>query len=263
MADLSLRERLQPSLLDRLVDDERLLTVFDVTTAAHELQRLGIAASDFLQILGTQGLRPADPEHPGPRHAVEGDALAWSCVAPSGRVSLAQLKAFTLKPPGAPQGVALQSFCTIEARNVLNRGVETTERRLLSMRRLREYVCRDLVTLLNAISLDTNDDLTRYPHVRESVVNFGMHSLAGTSVVAVDTVKTALAIEEAIRRFEPRLRKVRVTPEVARDRADGHALSFKIDAELWGQPAVQHLVLRTRIDTDSGNVSVSEAGAGG
>lgn len=267
MADLSLRERLQPSLLDRLVDDERLLTTFEVTTSARELQRLGIAPAEFLQLLATQGLRPADPEHPGPRkRAVEGDTLvdelAWSCVAPTGRVSPAQLKSFILKPPGAPQGVALQSFCAIDARNVLNRGVETADRRLLSMRRLREYVCRDLVTLLNAISLDTSDDLTRYPQVRDSVLNFGMHSLAGTSVVAVDTLKTAQAIEEAIKRFEPRLRKVRVTPEVARDRADGHALGFKIDAELWGQPAVQHLVLRTRIDTDSGNVSVSEAGAG-
>ena len=164
-------------------------------------------------------------------------------------------------PPGAPQGVMLQSFCTVEARNVLNEGTESAERRLLSMRRMREYVCRDLTALLNAISLDTSDDLTRYPQVRESVVNFGMPSLAGVAVVSVDPLKTAAIIEEAIQRFEPRLRKVRVTPEPPRDRADGHAVSFKIDADLWGQPASQHLILRTRIDTDSGNVSVADAGA--
>jgi type VI secretion system protein ImpF len=262
MADLSLRERLQPSLLDRLVDDERLLTAFELSVSVTELQRMGIPEGDFTQILAAQGLRPADSETSGPRRSPDGGSLTWTYLAPSGRVSLAQLKSCVLKPPGAPQGLMLQSFCTIEARSVLNEGFEPAERRLLSMRRLREYVCRDLAALLNAISLNTSDDLTRYPHVQQSVLNFGMPSLAGVAVVSVDPLQTAAAIEEAINRFEPRLRKVRVTPEPPRDRADGHALSFKIDAELWGQPAAQHLVLRTRIDTDSGNVSVTEAGAG-
>ncbi len=262
MADLSLRERLQPSLLDRLVDDERLLTLFELTTSARELQRLAIAERDFTQLLNAQGLRAADPEHPGPEKSPDGDALRWICLAPAGKVSLAQVKGLVLKPPGAPAGVTVQSFCTLDARNVLNEGIEPAERRLLSMRRLREYVCRDLVALLNATSLETSDDLARYPYVRDSVLNFGMPSLAGASVVAVDPIETAATIEQIINRFEPRLRKVRVTPEPARDRADGHALSFKIDAELWGQPAAQQLVLRTRIDTDSGNVSITEAVAG-
>jgi type VI secretion system protein ImpF len=262
MADLSLRERLQPSLLDRLADDERLLTLFELTVRVAELRRLGIAERDLTQLLTGQGLRAADPEHSGPKPGPEADTLCWSRFAPTGQVSLAQLKGSLLKPPGAPQGVMLQSFCTVEARNVLNESVETAERRLVSMRRLREYVCRDLAALLNAMSLESSDDLTRYPDVQSSVLNFGMPSLAGTAVVAVDPLKTATVIEQAIGRFEPRLRKVRVTPEPARDRADGHALSFKIDAELWGQPVAQHLILRTRIDMDSGNGSVAEAGAG-
>jgi type VI secretion system protein ImpF len=260
MADLSLRERLQPSLMDRLLDDERLLTLFEVTCAAGELGRLGIPASDLGQILFTQGLRPVDPERPGPEKSADGATLVWSCLASSGRVSPAQLKCLVLKPPAAPQGVMLQSFCTVEARNVLNDSVEAADRRLLPMRQLREHVCRDLAALLNAVNLESTDDLTRYPQVRESVVNFGMPSLAGVAVVSIDPLKTAATIEKAINRFEPRLRKVRVTPEPARDRSEGHALAFRIDAELWGQPTSQHLVLRTRIDTDSGNVSVTDAG---
>ncbi len=262
MADLSLRERLQPSLLDRLLDDERLLTLFELSALARDLHRLGIATNAVTQILHAQGLRPIDPEHPEPATGADGEQLTWSCVAPSGRVSLAQLKSLLLKPSGAPQGVLLQSFCTVEARNVPNESIETSDRRLLSMRRLREYVCRDLAALLNAISLDATDDLDRYPYVSESVVNYGMPSLAGMAAVSIDQRKIAATIETVIQRFEPRLRKVRVMPEPPGDRADGHALSFKIDAELWGQPASQHLVLRTRIDTDSGNVSVADAGAG-
>ena len=43
MAVLSLRDRLQPALLDRLIDDERLVTVFYVSVRRDELQRLGLA----------------------------------------------------------------------------------------------------------------------------------------------------------------------------------------------------------------------------
>ena len=36
-------------------------------------------------------------------------------------------------------------------------------------------------------------------------------------------------------------------------------LSFKIDAELWGQPVAQHQVVRTSIDVDTGDVRISDA----
>jgi predicted component of type VI protein secretion system len=39
-----------------------------------------------------------------------------------------------------------------------------------------------------------------------------------------------------------------------------HVLAFRIEAQLWGQPAAQHLVLRTSVDVDSGSVAVAEGG---
>jgi predicted component of type VI protein secretion system len=41
-----------------------------------------------------------------------------------------------------------------------------------------------------------------------------------------------------------------------------HVLAFRIEAQLWGQPMPQQLVLRTSIDVDSGRVSVADSGAG-
>ena len=38
MAELSLRERLQPALFDRLIDDERFLTLFELAVRTEELQ---------------------------------------------------------------------------------------------------------------------------------------------------------------------------------------------------------------------------------
>jgi type VI secretion system protein ImpF len=259
MAELSLRERLQPSLLDRLVDEERLLTCFDLGVSRPELVRLQLGEVELAQILSAHGLHPLErSESPGVDAGAE--ELHFTATVPSGRVSLAQLKALIIKPPGAPQGLALSSFCRLEGRNVLNESVERADRFMLSARQLREYVCRDLAALLNAVSLGSADDLARYPQVERSVLNYGMSSLAGVAATSVDPQKIAASIELAIKRFEPRLRKVHVVPDVPGSRGEGNALSFRIDAELWGQPAAQLLTVRTRIDTDSGHVSVSDGG---
>lgn len=262
MAELSLRERLQPALLDRLADDERFLTVFQVESSRAELARLKLAERDWLDILFAQGLRPVEDADGGTAIIQGEDKLQWLLFVPTGRLSPAQLKGLVLKPPGAPQGIAVQEFCRIETRNVPNAMIESSQQRVVSMRRLRECVLRDVASLLNALNLETQVDLERYPHVQRSVLNYGMHSLAGLSAAAVDPVKTAAGIEDAIRRYEPRLRRVRVAPERREGPQEGHQLSFRIDAELWGQPMPQQLVLRTRIETDTGNVTVSDSGAG-
>ncbi len=259
MAQLSLRERLQPALFDRLIDDERLLTRYEFAFKRSELQRLGIPERDLTGILTAQGLRPTDDD--ASAAASDATTLRLTLTAPGGRVSLVQLKALVLKPPGKPTGAPLQSFCEITARNVVNHSTESGELRAVSMRRLRDYVCRDLGSLLNCASLDAVVDLSAYPNVQGSVVNFGMPSLAGRTARTVDPQQIAGTIEAAIRRFEPRLSAVRVQAEMSEEGHETHVLAFRIEAQLWGQPVPQQLVLRTSIDIDSGNVSVSESGA--
>jgi type VI secretion system protein ImpF len=77
----------------------------------------------------------------------------------------------------------------------------------------------------------------------------------------VDPQQIATAIELAIRRFEPRLSGLRVTAETSQEGNETHVLSFRIEAQLWGQPMPQQLVLRTSIDVDTGSVSVADSGA--
>ena len=57
MAELSLRDRLQPALLDRLTDDERLVTVYRVTLDPARLAEHGVNEQDVERELGMQGLR--------------------------------------------------------------------------------------------------------------------------------------------------------------------------------------------------------------
>jgi len=164
------------------------------------------------------------------------------------------------KDAAAKAGVALQTLCEIAARNVVNHSAETGELKAVSMRRLREYVCRDLSALLNCASLEAVVDLSAHPYVQSSVLNFGMPSLAGRSARSVDPQQIAATIEADVRRFEPRLSGVRVAAEVGEEGNETHVLAFRIDAQLWGQPVPQQLVLRTRIDVDSGNVTLADSG---
>ncbi|HTE39757.1 MAG TPA: type VI secretion system baseplate subunit TssE [Steroidobacteraceae bacterium] len=257
MAELSLKERLQPALLDRLIDESRYITTFRLTIERAQLARLGIVVKDLLAILSSQGLRP-DDDDPIPTASGEGP-LTLTLLAASATVSPAQLKAFVIRPPGAPQGVTLQSFSQIESFTDINAKPESADKRMISMRRLRESVQRDLGWLLNSSSLDTTEDLTPFPEVTTSVINYGMPSFAGTALHSIDPQETARRIQEAIEAFEPRLSKVQVVTEGEGDKHDSMTLSFRIEGELWGQPMAQHVVLHTRIDVETGDVRLGES----
>jgi type VI secretion system protein ImpF len=258
MTDLGLRERLQPSLLDRLIDEERLLTLFEVTLARSRLRGLGIPERDLRALLLAQGLAAGPPAAPDEE---EGELLLLHFWAPSGRIGKAQLNALVLRPPGgATDGVTLQQLCEIQARNVVNQTAESPEQHQAVALRLREIVSRDIGLLLNADPMETVVALEGLPRVRQSVLNFGFPSTVGKYASAVRVQELARRIEEVLRAFEPRLSRVRVTPDDGRQQAEVHEVSLRIDAELWGQPAPFQVVLHTRIDVESGKASVSDIG---
>jgi type VI secretion system protein ImpF len=259
MADLGLRERLQPSLIDRLIDEERLLTLFELTFARPRLRELGVLERDLRALLLAQGLAAGPPA--GPHEEGKGGSLRLCFWAPNGRVGVAQLSALVIRPPGAPEGVALQQLCEIEARNVVNETVETADQRLAIARRLREIVSRDIGLLLNAAPMETVVDLEAVPRVRQSVLNFGLPSPTGRYASSVSRQELSSQIEAVIRCFEPRLSRVRVTPDTEREQAEMHEVSLRIDAQLWGQPAPFQVVLHTSIDIESGKASVSDLGS--
>jgi type VI secretion system protein ImpF len=259
MAELGLREQLQPGLLDRLLDDERFVTLIQVCARGAELERLRLKPSELGEILKARGLKPL-PSKFGHGAKLEADEQEFWFSSPGRSVGLQQLKESTLRPPGAPAGVTLQSFCRVHAHAVLNSQLEALDRGAFNMRKLRESVFRDLRWLLNSMSLDTTEELSRYPYVERSVLNYGIPALAGKAVSSIDARLTAERITLAIRNFEPRLSKVRVTPEKRAMGNNEFALEFKIEAELWGQPAPQQLLMTTRIDLDTGQVSVAEGG---
>ena len=139
---------------------------------------------------------------------------------------------------------------------------ESRDRRVLSLPRLREAVLRDLAWLLNTTHYEVVEELTNYPHVARSVLNYGVPELTGTSISGLDSLAIARRVRECILAFEPRLRRQSVEVRVTNASDDVHhnrALEFEIVGELLSKPITLQLFLKTEIDLDNGTVEIVDA----
>jgi type VI secretion system protein ImpF len=251
MADLALNERLQPALLDRLIDDERTVALVNITIEAGALQRLELPEQALIDILVAQGMTLQLRESAG-------DMLELRFTASRAHANPSQLRALLLRPPRAPDGVQLQSFATVQSASAPNLELESAERRMLSTRRLRECVLRDLGWLFNSINLESTQDLQSVPQVASSVLNFGLPSFAGRMASSINPMESADRLRRVIELFEPRLSAVRVKPQPRSEEESDGTLEFTIEAQLWSHPQPQQLELHTRIDIMTGDITVSE-----
>ncbi|NTU60138.1 MAG: type VI secretion system baseplate subunit TssE [Deltaproteobacteria bacterium] len=137
---------------------------------------------------------------------------------------------------------------------------ESREQRVLSLRRLREGVRRDLAWLLNTGHLASTEDLTPFPAIARSVLNYGIPDLAGATASSADVGSLERLIRQAVWDFEPRILRNTVRVKAMVDDAQmGHnALTFVIEGELWAQPVPLHLLLKSDIDLETGAVLVTE-----
>ena len=238
------RERLQPALLDRL-EDGLQSALFRLKQVRGALERL---------------LEPAEAE------ALE----AW--IADERRL---------MRPPG-PQDLAPFARLDERGRELLLQvvGLEQARRaemlrgQVLSMERLRTAVRRDLEALLNTVHIECRrvegEDgevglLDGFPQAAASVVNYGLPPLTGRVRRPEDHEGIAAEIEQAIRRFEPRIRDCRVTALVEDDTLGmaRNPLAFLIEGELWGYPLSEQLYLKTVLDLEEGRATRPEPVAAG
>jgi type VI secretion system protein ImpF len=149
--------------------------------------------------------------------------------------------------------------------NEPDRKLESREARVLSPSRLRDCVRRDLGWLLNTTHLQATQNLSAYPLIKQSVLNYGMPDLAGRTSSGVDKPLLEQTIRQAILDFEPRLvaETLQVKLFIDKRQANHNAMSFDIEAELWAQPLPLRLFLRTAIDLESGVVDVADLGGKG
>jgi type VI secretion system protein ImpF len=138
--------------------------------------------------------------------------------------------------------------------------LEPRQMRVMSKKRMREAVLRDLAWLFNTTRLDPDMDPAKYPHARKSVINFGLPALAGETSSSLEVTDLERAVRQAILDFEPR-----ILPASLRVRAleignfDNHnVIGVEISGQLWSQPIPIELLVRTEIDLETGQVEVSD-----
>jgi type VI secretion system protein ImpF len=78
-------------------------------------------------------------------------------------------------------------------------------RQVVTEKVLRREVARDLDALLNTIALESTCDMEDAPHVRKSILNFGLPDISPLTVDTVQIKRIPDEIRTAVVSFEPRL----------------------------------------------------------
>jgi type VI secretion system protein ImpF len=274
------RNRLQPSLFDRLIDDQRAHRHTGGTALADHLAM----RADDAQTRGIRRLTDlADPARSaGLALGIASDFLAHSGGWPALRKYYA-LPALTIKTVARDDAVAALVSGRVDVVDLrgdearadarvrrleddrgyfLIREVETDVARVMSKAQFRDAVLRDLSSLFNAVQPMTAGEAATYPALGSSVLNYGVPPLTGQLASKLDVASLVDAIREAIVRFEPR-----VLPDTLEVRAiesesvlDTHnVIEFEIHGHLWSQPLPIEILLRTKLDLEAGQVAVLEA----
>jgi len=131
---------------------------------------------------------------------------------------------------------------------------DTLEERVMSLRRLRESVIRDLEWLLNTGCLEISLELGSYPEVRKSVLNYGIPDISGTSARGKDSSSIERDNKQAILDFEPRILPgtLKVGVAINETEMSANTMTFEIQGELWWQPLPERFYLRATLDLEFG-----------
>lgn len=123
---------------------------------------------------------------------------------------------------------------------------------------LRATVRRDLAWLFNTTNLESLVDLEPYPHVAESVLNFGLTDLAGRTLNRRAVLARAREIRRAIRLFEPRLNREGLTVDPVEDDDSPHALTYLIQGDITAAAQVMPVKFRTEVEAETATVNIRE-----
>ena len=134
---------------------------------------------------------------------------------------------------------------------------ESRNERVISVKRYREGVLRDLIWLLNAKAHTDRDGLDEFPEAARSVLNFGTRDLCGLISSSLDLGTLEEEIADAMRRLEPRINPGSlVVTAVSGSKKFANGIAIEIRGDLWAYPVPEQLYVRTEIDLDTGKYAV-------
>lgn len=123
---------------------------------------------------------------------------------------------------------------------------------------VRATVMRELAWLLNTVNLDSTVDLTPYPQVRTSVLNYGINDMTGKSTTSQAQKARAARIKSAIETFEPRIdsSSLKVETDSTKPRDQLNTTRYIVHCDI--SQAVEAIPVRfvTDFENDTGDATV-------
>ncbi len=148
------------------------------------------------------------------------------------------------------------------ARVLTERG--SVRRRGANENQLKRNLDVDLGHLLNPVNLASAIDLSPYPHVARSVLNYGVSDMTHLTSDALVDREVSRNMRETLRNHEPRLLSSSVEVEQGEEFDEiNQRISLQISAEMLCRPVDVPLEFTAEIDMGSGKVKLMNlAGSG-
>ena len=139
------------------------------------------------------------------------------------------------------------------------RNSETRKEKVISVKRFREGVKRDIEWLLNSKSrfYDLDDTL---PEIESSVLNYGIRDFTGLHSGNLSPEDLENVIRDSLLQYEPRLIRDELVVKAMKAPSILHeinVLSFQIAGKIWAEPLPQDFVLRTEVSLETGMFAVA------
>ncbi len=221
----SKREAVQPSLWDRLVDDLPGL-VAETDRRRSELEK-EIGADRVARLVA------------GGRRALEREASLDQDERREVHQFLHQLE----------RRAALEERGIVVTPDVLREAVRRDIEALFNIERLQSRLL--LSDHERGDTEDPEDLVADFPHVRRSVLNYGVPSFSGRRARDFDPDALSRELREVVAVFEPRLKRDTIRVKVAT--GDKTGLRIDIEGVLLMSPVPERLKLSTTIDLDNGS----------
>lgn len=128
----------------------------------------------------------------------------------------------------------------------------------MTLTQYRTAVRRDIEWLLNAVNLATCQSFERAPEAADSVINYGIPGFGGRVASSVKPQEVESTVRRAILNFEPRIMRdsLRVTAALRSERMDSQTLVFQIEGDLWADPTPVHMFIKTAVDLETGEARI-------
>jgi type VI secretion system protein ImpF len=129
----------------------------------------------------------------------------------------------------------------------------------ITTRRMQQILLRDLTWLLSSLSLSPVVDLGDRPHVRRSVLNYGVPDFLERNKEDLDIARVRAEIRRVIQDFEPRLDRDSIVVDLqpVSDETP-HLLALRIEAVSKIPEFEVSVHLRTVFDRESAQMKVSD-----